>query len=92
MKTKKQAKKESPYQKLAKTILTTIVSKPDAIEVLEENENGNANLSIRVEKEDMGRVIGKNGKVIKAIRNMLRIRAIKEGKHVNLTLLEEEEK
>jgi predicted RNA-binding protein YlqC (UPF0109 family) len=36
----------------------------------------------------MGRIIGKNGKVIKAIRNVIKINAIKQNKKINISLLE----
>ena len=46
------------------------------------------NLTIKVAAEDMGRIIGKNGKVIKAIRNIMKIPAMKENKKVFVSLLE----
>lgn len=69
-------------------ILKAIVQKPDKINVESSEIDGLVNFNLSVDKEDMGRVIGKNGKIIKAIRTVLRIRALKEGKHVNLTLVE----
>lgn len=88
MKKKAKIENDSPYKKLTHAMLDVIALKPGKAKVTEEIDNGNTNISLEVAKEDMGRVIGKGGKVIKAIRNMLRIRAIKEGKHVNVTLLE----
>lgn len=70
-------------------ILEAIVKKPEDVNISVKEDNGIVNISFWVNKEDMGRVIGKNGKVIKAIRNVLRILALKEGKKVNLVLLEE---
>lgn len=69
-------------------ILEAIVQKPDKITLESTEKDGLVNLTLSVDKEDMGRVIGKNGKIIKAIRTILRIRALKEGKRVNLTLVE----
>ncbi len=46
-------------------------------------------LELSVNPEDMGLVIGKGGKVIKAIRNIIRTKAILENKRVNLVLVEE---
>lgn len=71
-----------------RTIVQAVVSKPDEVEVEEREENGTYNLSIKVAKEDMGRVIGKEGKIIRAIRSLLRVRAIKEGKRIQVQLLE----
>lgn len=70
-------------------ILEAIVEKPEQVNITVKEDNGIVNIDFSVDKEDMGRVIGKNGKVIKAIRNVLRILALKEGKKVNLVLLEE---
>lgn len=78
----------SPYQALATLILGTIVPNKKSFSVTEEVENEVKNIVLTVAKEDMGRVIGKNGKIIKAIRNMLRIRAIKDGGKINVSLLE----
>lgn len=76
------------YRQICLMILEAIVSKPEDIEVTIEEADGNYNISVKVAKEDMGRVIGKGGKIIKSIRNLLKIRAIKEDEHVNLSLVE----
>lgn len=73
---------------LLKFILLSIVEKPKDITIDEKEENGLLTVDFRVAKEDMGKVIGKNGKIIKAIRTVLRIRALKMGKRVNLNLVE----
>ncbi len=70
-------------------ILSSIADDPKKIEVKEEDQNGIINFVVKVAKNDMGKVIGKNGKVIRAIRNVLRIPAIKEDKRINITLLED---
>jgi predicted RNA-binding protein YlqC (UPF0109 family) len=43
---------------------------------------------LRVAKEDMGRVIGKSGKVANAMRVLLRVAAAREGKQANLDVIE----
>jgi predicted RNA-binding protein YlqC (UPF0109 family) len=70
-------------------ILESIVTNPKEVEVLEQEENGVINFTIKVAKEDMGKVIGKEGKVIKAIRNVLKIPAIKNGKKIYINLTED---
>lgn len=75
-------------EELLNFILEAIVQKPDKIMVESIEKDGLVNLTLSVDKEDMGRVIGKNGRIIKAIRTVLRIRALKEGKRINLTLVE----
>jgi len=52
-------------------------------------ENGGPlNVSIGVAKEDMGRVIGRQGNIIQALRNLTKVLGIKEGKNVFLILSE----
>lgn len=69
-------------------IVKAIVEKEDKIEISESEENGTINFTIKVDDSDMGRIIGKNGKVIKAIRNVMKIPAMKENKKVFVSLFE----
>lgn len=69
-------------------IITSIVSKDEAVEITEEEEQGVVNLTIQVDPEDMGKIIGKEGKVIRAIRNVMRIPAINEGKKIYINIKE----
>jgi len=71
-------------------ILQAIVDSPDAVLVEEQDEEGTIHFTVTVAKEDMGKVIGKEGKVIRSIRNIMKIRAIKEDKRINITLAETE--
>lgn len=76
-------------KKLLKYILDSIVEKPEDIEITEKEVQENVlEYQISVNPEDMGRVIGKNGKVIKAIREILYIKASQAGKKVYLNLEE----
>lgn len=67
-------------------IIKAIVEKEDRVEVTEEEQDGVINLTINVDPEDMGKVIGKQGKVIKAIRNVMRIPAMKQNKKIYISL------
>lgn len=69
-------------------IINSIVSEPAKASVDEEEKDGITNLTIKVAKDDMGRVIGKGGKIIRSIRNVLKIKAIKENKKINVILSE----
>ena len=69
-------------------VVKKIVDQPDQVLVEEINQENQILLNLKVAQEDMGRVIGKAGKIIKAIRNLVKILAIKEGKLVNLQLVE----
>ena len=69
-------------------ILSSIVEKPDQVEVIEEENQGIVNFTIKVAQEDIGKVIGKEGKVIKAIRNIMRIPGVIQSKKIYITLAE----
>jgi predicted RNA-binding protein YlqC (UPF0109 family) len=76
-------------KQLLEYIIPNIVNHPEDVVITETDENGVLNLSIKVNPEDMGRVIGKSGKVIKAIRQIGRIVAIKKGIRVNIDVVDE---
>jgi len=69
-------------------ILTSIVDSPDEISVEESKDDEIVNFVISVAPTDMGKVIGKEGKVIRSIRNIMKIKAMKENVRINITLAE----
>lgn len=76
-------------RELVEYIVKQLVKNPDAVIVEEKTgDDGEILLSLTVDPEDMGIVIGKAGQTIKAVRKLLLIRAISEGKRVNLQLNE----
>lgn len=70
------------------SIVSAIVDNPDKIEIKEEENEGVTNFIVTVAPEDMGKIIGKNGKVIRAIRNVMKIPAIKQNKRIFISLSE----
>jgi predicted RNA-binding protein YlqC (UPF0109 family) len=71
------------------SIVSAIVENQDAIKIEEETqEDGTMNYVVTVAKEDMGRIIGKNGKIIRAIRTVMKIPAIKNNTRIFVTLAE----
>lgn len=70
-------------------LVTSIVEKEEAVEITETEESGVLNFVIKVDSEEMGRIIGKNGKVIKAIRNAMKIPAMKNNKKVFISLAQD---
>lgn len=75
-------------KKALEYIVSSIVDNPKDIEINEEEVDGIITFTIKVAEEDMGKIIGKNGKVIRAIRNVMRIPAIKQNKRINISLSE----
>ena len=73
---------------LLEYILIHIAQNPDQV-VVEETQTEEGDLyTITVNPEDMGRVIGKGGNVIQAIRTLARVRAMKEGRRVRIEIKE----
>ncbi|NCN82483.1 MAG: KH domain-containing protein [Candidatus Pacebacteria bacterium] len=64
---------------LIEFILIHLVEHPEDVSITEREAGDTIQFVIHVHPEDMGRVIGKGGSVIQAIRNISRIRAVKEG-------------
>lgn len=77
-------------KELLEYIVKNIVSKPDAVKIDEQKTADGVLLNLSVDKEDMGVVIGKEGRIIRAIRSLVRIKAIRDGIRVDLELLEPE--
>lgn len=73
-------------------IAQSLVDHPDAVEV-EEKTNGDALiLVLHVHPDDMGQVIGKSGRIIRAIRDLMKIIATKHDQFVDVELYEEPQK
>jgi predicted RNA-binding protein YlqC (UPF0109 family) len=75
------------FEKLVKQIVLPLVVNPEdvLVKVLSE-EDGHINIQLLVSKEDVGRVIGKGGKIASAIRTILYAGASKENKRVHLDI------
>lgn len=70
-------------QELLKTIASGLVEKPDQVEVTaEESENGTTVYHLHVAEDDMGRVIGKQGRIAKAIRVVMRAAATRSDQKI----------
>jgi predicted RNA-binding protein YlqC (UPF0109 family) len=75
-------------KELIEYIARSLVDDPTAVLVGQDQGGGNLRLELRVAKEDMGRVIGKGGRVANAMRMLLRVAAAREGKSVTLDVIE----
>lgn len=69
-------------------LINNIINHPDSLDIQEENESGLTIYKINVHDEDMGLLIGKNGKTIKSIRSLIRAKAIKDGIRVRIELVD----
>ena len=73
---------------LIEFIAKTLVDHPEQVEVRESQNGDRVRLELSVAKDDIGRVIGKNGRVANSIRMLLRVAAEREGKQATLDVLE----
>jgi len=67
-------------------IARSLVNDPMAVRVEQRGHGSKVFLHLQVAKEDMGRVIGKGGRVANAIRQLLRVAAAQEGKTASLDI------
>ena len=67
-------------------IAKAIVDHPDDVTVLQTQDEDRVTLVLSVAENDMGMVIGKNGKIAKAIRTVMRAAASIDGKEVNVVI------
>ena len=74
---------------LVEAIAKALVSDPDQVVVTTENEGGEIIVKLSVAKEDMGKVIGKQGRIAKAIRTVVKAAAIKQNLRVSVDIVEE---
>jgi len=68
-----------------------LVDKPDAVWVQVEEDPDETVLTLGVDQEDMGRVIGRDGRIANAIRSLLKVMATKDGRHVELEIVSDAE-
>ena len=64
-----------------------LVDKPDAVWVEVEEDEDETVLTLGVDQDDMGRVIGRDGRIANAIRSLLKVMAARDGRHVELEIV-----
>lgn len=69
-------------KKLLEHIARALVDNPDQVEVQLLEDERVATLELRVSPDDMGKVIGRQGRIVKAIRTVVNAAAVKENKRV----------
>ncbi|HSW10771.1 MAG TPA: KH domain-containing protein [Bacillota bacterium] len=61
-------------------LLSNLVDHPDAVRVLEQERSGAVIFRVSVHPDDVGKVVGRGGRIVKAIRNLVRAAASQEGR------------
>ncbi len=65
---------------LVETIAKSLVSNPDAVEVTETKAEGSkVEIQLKVAQEDMSKIIGRQGRIAKALRTVVKAAAVREG-------------
>ena len=72
------------YKELLEYIVKNLVSKPDEVAINEVEAENRKVLKLRVAKEDMGRIIGKEGRIIRSIREIIYAYAMKDSVKVSV--------
>jgi predicted RNA-binding protein YlqC (UPF0109 family) len=78
-------------KELLEYVARALVDKPDAVWVDVEEAGDEVTLTLGVDEDDMGRVIGRDGRIANAIRSLLRIMAARDGRHVELEIVSDED-
>lgn len=73
-------------KELVEHIAKSLVNNPEATKVSETKTDDGWNMLLHVAPEDMGKIIGKQGRIAKAMRTVLKAAAAKEGKKINLEI------
>ena len=79
---------QGPDKDFVEFIVKQIVSNADEVEVIRSVDEMGVLITLKVAKEDMGRIIGKSGQTAKSIRILLRVIGSKNNARVNLKIVE----
>ena len=74
-------------KQLLETIVKALVDSPDKVEILENPVDNVTVLEIRVAQEDVGKVIGKEGRIANSIRTVMKASAAKQEKKVSVEII-----
>lgn len=76
-------------EKLVETIAKSLVDQPEEVRVSTVKKDDLTIIELRVADDDMGKVIGKQGRIAKAIRSVVKAAAIKKNLKVNVDIIED---
>ena len=71
-------------------VARSLVDDPDAVVVEVSEGDEEVTLTLKVGEGDMGRIIGRDGRIANAIRSLLRVMGARDGRHVELEIVTDE--
>ena len=74
-------------KELVEVIAKSLVEHPEAVRVDERQEDGQTVLELRVAEDDMGKVIGRQGRIAKAMRTVVKAAATRENTKVTVEII-----
>ncbi|HEY8135683.1 MAG TPA: KH domain-containing protein [Candidatus Limnocylindrales bacterium] len=74
-------------ESLVEYVAKALVDEPDAVEVKAVDDQDGRVIELHVAETDMGKVIGRNGSVAKAMRTLLKVVAAREGESISLEIV-----
>ncbi|MDR1496378.1 MAG: KH domain-containing protein [Clostridiales Family XIII bacterium] len=75
-------------EELVRIIAKSLVDEPDEVDVKTIEDGDEITIELRVSENDMGKVIGKQGRIAKAMRTVVKAAATKENKRVSVEILQ----
>ena len=74
-------------KELVEVIAKSLVDHPEDVRVEEEQEDSQVTLKLHVDEDDMGKVIGRQGRIAKAMRTVVKAAATRENKKVSVDII-----
>lgn len=75
-------------KEILKTIIESLVDDIESIEITETENDKTVELQVKISKDDMGKVIGKQGRTAKAIRTLMKSIAGRDNKKINIEFVD----
>ncbi len=75
-------------EEMLRVLVKDLVSDPSQIEINSKKEGSVTTLELRVAKDDIGKIIGKQGKIARSIRTLMKAYGAKSGEKINVDILD----
>jgi predicted RNA-binding protein YlqC (UPF0109 family) len=75
-------------KELVELIAKSLVDHPEEVFVDESEDGDNLTISLRVAPSDMGKVIGRQGRIAKAMRTVVKAAAVRDGRRISVDILD----